>query len=202
MCSLAYSYLRDIIYDSAPGRSQSPPPPPWIQKQRAQSLEQQLKQTKLAEQSSLQQQGISNPLEMEFTEVVRPIMEACTKDAIAVRHSYWFCFCCDSPSLSLPLILSPFLLSPSSHPLPAKAGKGWIFSQAVTMDECRQVARFIMRKWGHMFDHFSSIFILPTFSFSLSVSLSPHPNHGHAPQTSGRYLLPVLILHKNYISFT
>lgn len=82
-CTCTLIYLAHFV-DSAPGRSQSPPPPPWIQKQRAQSLEQQLKQAKLMEQSSLQQQGITNPLEMEFTDVIRPIMESCTKDAIAV----------------------------------------------------------------------------------------------------------------------
>lgn len=32
----------------------------------------------------LQQQGITDPLEAEFTAVVRPIMESCTKDSIAV----------------------------------------------------------------------------------------------------------------------
>ena len=150
LCTCAHLHIHTLFVDLAPGRSQSPPPPPWIQKQRAQSLEQQLKQTKLAEQSSLQQQGISNPLEMEFTDVVRPIMEACTKDAIAVRHSYLLYFYCDSLSLSLSLSFppSPHSLSLSSFfsSLPPKAGKGWIFSQAVTVDECRQVARFIMRK--------------------------------------------------------
>ena len=39
------------------------------------------------EQSSLQQQGIMDPAEMEFSNVVRPIMESCTKDAIAVSVS-------------------------------------------------------------------------------------------------------------------
>ena len=40
---------------------------------------------KVQEQVTLQQQGIVDPLEMEFSAVVRPIMESCTKDSIAVR---------------------------------------------------------------------------------------------------------------------
>lgn len=47
-------------------------------------LIQQLKQAKLAEQASLQQNGITDPLELEFSNVVKPIMESCTKDSIAV----------------------------------------------------------------------------------------------------------------------
>ena len=69
--------------------SSEAPPPPWVKKQQLLSLGetviQRLKQTKLTEQASLQQFGIMDPLEADFTEVVNPIMESCTKDSITVR---------------------------------------------------------------------------------------------------------------------
>ena len=67
----------------------APPPssdPPWVKRQTGENLLQSLKQMQLMEQASLQQMGVSDPLEAEFTEVVNPIMESCTKDSIAVSN--------------------------------------------------------------------------------------------------------------------
>lgn len=55
-------------------------------------LVQHLKQEKLQEQVSLQQQGVTDPLEAEFSTVVGPIMETCTKDSIAVSGMH-VCVC-------------------------------------------------------------------------------------------------------------
>jgi len=69
--------------NSAPAQ----PTPPWLQKQQQQAQQgvvKQLKQMKVQEQAALQQHGINDPLEIEFSAVVRPIMESCTKDSIAV----------------------------------------------------------------------------------------------------------------------
>ena len=43
-----------------------------------------LKQAKLKGQIVLKGMGITDPLEQEFIEVVKPLMDSCTKEAIAV----------------------------------------------------------------------------------------------------------------------
>lgn len=43
----------------------------------------------LQEQALLQQQGINDPLEVEFSNVVQPIMDSCTKDSISVSTSMY-----------------------------------------------------------------------------------------------------------------
>ncbi len=61
-------------------------PPPWIQEQQKASgkeLLQQLKQARLSEQASLTQ-APCDKLEEEFSGVVKPVMESCTKDSISV----------------------------------------------------------------------------------------------------------------------
>ena len=70
-------------------------PPPWIKGQPKLSqkeLIQQLKQTKASEQASLTQ-GLRDDLEIEFSKVVEPVMESCTKDSISVsaqeETKYW-----------------------------------------------------------------------------------------------------------------
>ena len=70
-------------------------PPPWVkgqQKQSKKELIQQLKRTKAKEQASLTQELRDN-LEIEFSKVVEPVMESCTKDSISVsgwREGCWF----------------------------------------------------------------------------------------------------------------
>ncbi len=44
-----------------------------------------LNKNRLQEQALLQQRGVTDPLEMEFSAMVAPIMGACTKDSIGVR---------------------------------------------------------------------------------------------------------------------
>ena len=43
-----------------------------------------LRQAKLKAQIVLRGMGVTDPLEQEFGEVVKPLMESCTKEAIAV----------------------------------------------------------------------------------------------------------------------
>ena len=74
--------------------SSTSPTPPWLQKQQPeikQGVVQQLKQLMLQEQALLQQLGINDPLEIEFSNMVRPIMESCTKDSISVSNSTCLC---------------------------------------------------------------------------------------------------------------
>ena len=46
-----------------------------------------LKQAKLKGQIVLKGMGVTDPLEQEFGEVVKPLMDSCTKEAIAVSCS-------------------------------------------------------------------------------------------------------------------
>ena len=66
----------------------TPPPPPWVKQPAEETLQAVLKQNRLSEQALLQQRGVTDPLEMEFSAMVAPIMGACTKDSIAVRIVY------------------------------------------------------------------------------------------------------------------
>ena len=52
-----------------------------------------LEHARLQEQSSLQQLGLTDPLEIEFTTVVSPVMESCTKEAISVSVVMCVCVC-------------------------------------------------------------------------------------------------------------
>ena len=90
--SFTWSYAHDmkgnnIKHSLASTSSSQATPPPWIQKQHqqvaGQELLQQLKQTKLSEQASLLQNS-TDPLEVELSNMVKPVMESCTKDSIAV----------------------------------------------------------------------------------------------------------------------
>ena len=74
-----------IFLIPAPSSSQATPPP-WLQEQKPTGSEliQQLMQRQLNESCTLLQ-GSGDELEEEFSAVVRPVMESCTKDSIAVR---------------------------------------------------------------------------------------------------------------------
>ncbi len=64
-------------------------PQAWAQQPQApptgKELLQLLKQGKGIEQDSFDK-GVTDPLEMDFSAVVRPVMESCKKDSIAVSH--------------------------------------------------------------------------------------------------------------------
>ncbi|KAL5487291.1 hypothetical protein EMCRGX_G019874 [Ephydatia muelleri] len=72
---------------------QQPPssgPPPWSQNPPPMGLFARLEHARLQEQSSLQQLGLTDPLEIEFTTVVSPVMESCTKEAISAGKAWIF----------------------------------------------------------------------------------------------------------------
>ena len=83
VCIFLFDFIRSIALGSTVQA-----PPPWMQQQQQEKevgLIQRLKRAKFQEQSDCQQ-GISDPVEVEFGSVVQPIMESCTKDSIAVSH--------------------------------------------------------------------------------------------------------------------
>ncbi len=93
-----------MVFTPSPGSSsasvQAPPSEPWLQSKyppssmhdQSRGLIQQLERTRLQEQAVLQQQGIVDPLETEFTAVVEPILETCTKESIAVSDRFRITF--------------------------------------------------------------------------------------------------------------
>ena len=85
-----------------------------------------LKQAKLKGQIVLKGMGVTDPLEQEFGEVVKPLMDSCTKEAIAVRAA-----------------LCSVMCECLCHP---QSGKGWIFGHSKTNDDCTKVVQFIVRK--------------------------------------------------------
>ena len=68
-------------------------PPPWIQEQQKPLIKElihQLHQTRQREQVLLTQgSNGEEELEVEFSNVVKPVMESCTKDSISVSMCLW-----------------------------------------------------------------------------------------------------------------
>ena len=54
------------------------------------SFIQTLNVTKQKEQNELDKQGFTDPLEVEFNSVLKPVMETCSKEAIAVEWHYYY----------------------------------------------------------------------------------------------------------------